>query len=381
MRMVDIETTVIGGGVVGLSIAMAAARAGQEVVVLERNASIGQEVSSRSSEVIHAGLYYPQNSKKAEFCVSGRHKLYRFAEEHGVAARRIGKLVVATSEAELAVLMELRERAQRNGVDDLKFLNPVDVRALEPELFCFAALLSPSSGIVDSHGLMQALYGCMQAGGGSVVLNTSVSGVRRLPGGQFEVQFSSAGSEAAITTRNLFVAAGLGMVDLGSRLPRAEGYQPPRIHFAKGHYFGLTGRAPFQRLVYPVPVEGGLGTHLTLDLQGRVRFGPDVKWVDEIDYSFDDTDGALSRCFEHDIRKYWPALPKGALQPAYTGIRPKISGQCEPSRDFEIHGTNEHGIPRMIVLYGIESPGLTSCLAIGEYCCKLLAHSSAAIAF
>jgi L-2-hydroxyglutarate oxidase LhgO len=175
---------------------------------------------------------------------------------------------------------------------------------------------------------MQALYGCLEAGGGSVVRNTSVSDVRRLPGGQFELQLSSSGSEAAITTRNLFVAAGLGMADLGSRLPRAEGYQPPRLHFAKGHYFGLTGRVPFQRLVYPVPVEGGLGTHLTLDLQGRVRSGPDVKWVDEIDYSFDEADGALRARFEGDIRRYWPGLPEGALQPAYTGIRPKWSGRA-----------------------------------------------------
>lgn len=370
MSTVDIETIVIGGGVIGLAIAVAAARRGQDVLLLERNVSIGQEVSSRSSEVIHAGIYYPANSKKSKLCVTGRRKLYQFAEEHGVATRRIGKLVVATSPAEVAVLKALEQRARQNGVDDLKFLDPADVRVLEPEISCSAALLSPSSGIVDSHGLMQALNGCLQASGGSIVLSTAVTRVDILPNGDFEISVTESGT--TITTRNLFVAAGLGMAELRERLPRNEGYEPPQLYYAKGHYFSLSGQSRFQRLIYPVPVDGGLGTHLTLDLQGRVRFGPDVKWTEKIDYDFDDVEGELAEKFERDIKKYWPGLPRGSLRPAYTGIRPKISARGEPARDFEIHGPKQHGIQRMIALYGIESPGLTSSLAIADYCCALV---------
>lgn len=373
---IDAQTTVIGGGVIGLAIAVAAARKGQEVLLLERNAATGQEVSSRSSEVVHAGLYYPAYSAKAKFCVPGLRKLYQFADENGVSTRRLGKLVVATSPAEVAVLRCLKEAARQNGVEDLRILEPADVRVLEPEIACSAALLSPSSGIIDSRGLMQALDGCLQANGGSVVLKTNVTRVDVLPSGDFEIRFASAAIETTIKTRTVYVAAGLGMAELRERLPRTDGYEPPRIRYAKGHYFSLSGQSPFQRLIYPIPVTGGLGIHLTLDLQGRARFGPDVQWIDAIDYDFDDADGALKASFERSIKRYWPGLPTGLLQPAYTGIRPKLSGPGEPEHDFAIHGPRQHGVSRLVTLYGIDSPGLTSCLEIADYCCSLARDDS-----
>ncbi|MBY0227579.1 MAG: NAD(P)/FAD-dependent oxidoreductase [Hyphomicrobium sp.] len=368
--MADVETVVVGGGVIGLAIAAAAAASGQQVLLLERNSAIGREVSSRSSEVIHAGLYYPPNSNKAKFCVSGRHRLYKFAQDNGVPCKKVGKLVVATTEAELTTLQRIAEGARANGVEDLHFLEPSDVKEMEPELSCVAALLSPSSGIIDSHSLMLALEGHLTASGGMVALNSTVERVDVLSDGEFEVRVN-AGEACTIKARNIYFAAGLGMSDLSDQLPKKNGYEPPRLSYAKGHYFSLIGPAPFQRLVYPVPVEGGLGTHLTLDLQGRGRFGPDVKWIDSIDYAFEDADGQLCAQFEQSIRRYWPSLPSGALQPAYTGIRPKIYRKGEAPRDFEIHGPKQHGIPGLVALYGIESPGLTSCLAIADHCLRI----------
>jgi len=368
----DIETAVIGGGVIGLAIAVACANKGQEAVVFERNADVGREVTSRSSEVIHAGIYYPKGSLKAQACVAGRKRLYEFAGQNAVPAKRIGKLIVAAASAEVALLQKFEGLAYANGVEDLRWLTAADARALEPEVACVAALFSPSTGIIDSHALMKALEGSLQAGNGSVVLRSQLQSALCLSDGTFELEIASGSEISKLTARNLFVACGLGMASLRDKLPFGKGYEPPKTRFAKGHYFTLQGRAPFQHLVYPVPVDGGLGTHLTLDLQGAARFGPDVQWIDRIDYTFDDPGGERRAAFEHAIRRYWPALPDGALEPGYTAVRPKISSKGEPPADFEIHGPEKHGIPRMVALYGIESPGLTSCLALADYCVERL---------
>jgi L-2-hydroxyglutarate oxidase LhgO len=367
----DIETVIVGGGVVGLAIAVECAKAGQETYVLERHAAIGQEVSSRSSEVIHAGLYYPSQSLKARMCVEGKHLLYDYARRRNVAVRQLGKLVVATSSTEADALAAIAARAKANGVDDIRVLDTSDIRAREPDLAGIKALFSPSTGIIDSHGLMSALENDLTENGGTVVLETEVGKVSRNPNGLFEIEMTSGGETTKVTARNLVAAAGLGMAELGKLLPRAAAYTPPRLYFAKGHYFVLRGRARFEHLVYPVPVDGGLGTHLTLDLDGNVRFGPDVQWVDHVDHSFDERDGVRVMDFEHSIRRYWPGLPESALSPGYTGIRPKLSGPGEPARDFEIHGARDHGIPHLVALYGIESPGLTSSLAIARHCLVL----------
>jgi L-2-hydroxyglutarate oxidase LhgO len=371
----DIETVVIGAGVIGLAIAAECANAGQETYVLERHHAIGQEVSSRSSEVVHAGIYYPNKSLKARMCVDGKRLLYAYARDRGVAIRQLGKLIVATSPAEAPALEAIADRAKANGVDDLRVLSGDDVRTLEPEIACVKALFSPSTGVVDSHGLMRALESDLAVRGGSVVLNTEVRSVTRRSDDLFEIDMTSAGETAKITARNLFAAAGLGMAELGNMLPRAGSYAPPRLYFAKGHYFTLRGRSPFRHLVYPVPVEGGLGTHLTLDMDGRARFGPDVQWLDRIDYAFEDAEGSRRADFERSIRRYWPGLPDGALEQNYTGIRPKTSCQGEAARDFDIHGPHDHGIPHLVALYGIESPGLTSSLAIARYCATLVHQS------
>lgn len=371
----DIETAVIGGGAVGLSIAAACARNGQETFLFERRSGLGQEITSRSSEVIHAGIYYPAGSLKASACLAGRRRLYDFAADSGVKFARTGKLIVATSQSEIETLRGLRAKAIANGVDDLVWLDAADARALEPEVACAAALLSPSTGIIDSHGLMVALEGLFLGHAGSVILNTELIDVRYEAGSAFTLKFMTAGEEATLTAGTLIVAAGLGMAGLRSFLPRATSYEPPIVSFAKGHYYSLQGKAPFRHLVYPVPVNGGLGTHLTLDLQGRARFGPDVQWLDRIDYAFDDPEGRRKQEFETSIRRYWPALPPGALEQDYTGIRPKISRPGEPARDFEIHGPERHGVERMVTLYGIESPGLTSCLALADHCLAQLTRS------
>jgi L-2-hydroxyglutarate oxidase LhgO len=368
----DIETAVIGGGVIGLAIAAECARAGEEVFVFERQRTIGQEITSRSSEVIHAGLYYPRNSLKARMCVEGRRLLYAYARNHNVAAKMLGKLVVATTAAETAALDAIAANAAANGVKDLKVLSAEDSRASEPEIAAVKALFSPSTGIVDSHGLMQALDAELAALGGTVVLDTSVQAVKSRDDGRLEVIASSGGEATTFTAGKLYAAAGLGMAELGDALPRAGSYVPPPLYFAKGHYYSLRGRSPFRHLVYPVPVAGGLGTHLTLDIDGNARFGPDVEWIDRIDYSFNDARGERRAEFERAIRTYWPALPEGGLGEAYTGIRPKTSRKGEPARDFEIHGPREHGTANLVALYGIESPGLTSSLAIARHCRNLL---------
>jgi L-2-hydroxyglutarate oxidase LhgO len=368
----DIETIVIGGGVIGLAIARACTKAGYETCVFERCDAIGQGISGRSSEVIHAGLYYPPQSLKARLCVEGKELLYTYARDRNIAFRRLGKLVVATSAADTQTLDAIAKTAKANGVDDLRVLDADGIRALEPDISGVNALFSPSTGIIDSHGLMRALEADIADRGGTIVLRTEVRNVTHRSDGFFEIELVSAGVTAKITARYVFAAAGLGMAEIGAILPGSDSYLPPLLYFAKGHYFALRGESKFQHLVYPAPAEAGLGIHLTLDLEGNVRFGPDVQWVDRVDHAFDDNDGLRRRNFQHSIRRYWPSLPDDALTPGYTGIRPKTSGRGEPAQDFTIHGPRDHGIPHLIALYGIESPGLTSSLAIARYCVALM---------
>lgn len=363
----DFDTLVVGAGVVGLSIARALALAGVEVALLERNDRIGAEISARNSEVIHAGLYYPPGSLRARFCVAGKQMLYRFAEDAGVTVRRYGKLLVATSEAERSKLADIATTAAANGVSDLVHLTEADARALEPELSCVAALLSPSTGVVDSAGLMLALEGHVTSLGGSVILDARVERIEAAAGGGYILHVVSSGEEASLSARRLVLAAGLGGTALADTFAWGEGYAPPRTYPAKGHYYALAGRQPFSHLVYPMPDGAWLGVHLTLDVAARAKFGPDLAWLPTIDYSFDDADGARMASFEREIRRYWPGLPDGALSPDYTGIRPKIYPLGAPPADFAIHGPRAHGRHGLVALYGIESPGLTSSLAIAEH--------------
>lgn len=368
----DFETVVVGAGVVGLAIARALSRQGQSVMLLERHDRVGTETSSRSSEVIHAGIYYAPGSLRARLCVAGKELLYRFCAENGVAHRRCGKLLVATGEDEVGKLEAIAANAAVNGVADLKRLSADDVRALEPQVACAAAYLSPSTGIVDSHGLMQALQGHIAASGGEVVLNTSVVGISRRPDA-FAIEVESGGDRGVLTARQLVLAGGLGATTLGRMLDYRDGYGVPQTYPARGHYYALDGKVPFQHLVYPMPTGAWLGVHLTLDVAGRARFGPDIEWRDNIDYAFDDEEGRRLARFEEEIRRYWPGLPGGALHADSVGVRPKIYREGEPIADFAIHGPQQHGIPRLVALYGIESPGLTSSLAIGDYVASLLA--------
>ncbi|WP_439541015.1 NAD(P)/FAD-dependent oxidoreductase [Hyphomicrobium sp.] len=374
MTAPDIETVVVGAGLVGLAAARALALAGHDVLVLERHAAIGQETSSRSSEVIHAGLYYPPGSLRAKFCVEGRRLLYEFARETGVPVARCGKLLVATAAADCARLDALAANARACGVKDLASLTAAEARALEPELSCAAAVLSPSTGVIDSHALLVALEGHLRAEDGNVVLNHAVEEIGIGSDGTFELSIASGTqAPARLTARNLVLAAGLGATRLGTRIPYRPGYRVPQVYPARGHYYALASKAPFRHLVYPMPDSGWLGIHLTLDIAGRAKFGPDLEWQDgEPSYVFDEQDGARRAAFEAEIRRYWPGLPGGALHPAYVGVRPKIYKAGEPVADFAIHGASHHGVDRLVALYGIESPGLTSSLAIGAHVAGML---------
>jgi len=356
-----VECVVVGAGVIGLAVARALALAGIEVLVLEQAYTIGFETSSRNSEVIHGGLYYPLGSLKARSCVEGRHRLYGYCRERGVPYARLGKLIVATSEAEIAGLEKIASTARGNGVEDLEWLSPTQARRLEPALNCVAALLSPSTGIIDSHALMLAYQGEAEAAGAIVVLRTpALSGSVRHGG--FELAIG--GDEPTrIRCRFLVNAAGLHAPALARMI---EGIPPetiPPAYFCRGVYFTLSGPAPVRRLIYPVPVPGGLGVHITLDLARQARFGPDVEWISAVDYTVDPTRGEV---FYAAIRTYWPGLPDGALQPGYAGIRPKISGPGEPAADFVVQGPDAHGVPGLVNLYGIESPGLTASLPLAD---------------
>lgn len=370
----DVETVVVGAGVEGLGIARALANKGQQVFVLERHDRTGTETSSRNSQVIHAGLYYPQNSLRAELCVKGKALLYGFCEENGVALKRCGKLLVATSDEEITKLEAIAANAARNGVDDLQRLSADEARKLEPEVVCVAAYLSPSTGVIDSHGLMTALEGHLTTRGGQVVLETTVTGLSQPGNGadHFVIETLSAGETSKLTAKNLVLAAGLGGTELGHMLSYAPGYTVPETYPARGHYYALTGAAPFKHLVYPIPQGAWLGVHLTLDVAGRAKFGPDIEWTDHVSYDFDDANGARRTKFEREIRRYWPALPNDSLQPDYVGVRPKIYKQGEQVADFALHGPKTHGIPRLVALYGIESPGLTASLAIADHVAGLI---------
>ncbi|HRD78272.1 MAG TPA: NAD(P)/FAD-dependent oxidoreductase [Hyphomicrobiaceae bacterium] len=360
---VDVETIVVGAGVVGLAIGRALAARGQEVLVLERHALIGSETSSRNSEVVHAGIYYP-----TRLCVAGKEMLYRFSAENGVSVARTGKLLVATSESQHVKLDALHKTADANGVTDLVRLTGAEATAMEPELFCTAALLSPSTGVIDSHGLMVALEGHITTHGGQVVLSTSVERATRGNDGTFRLHTGGA-APGTITCARLVLSPGLGASDLARTLALPSGYAPPPTYYAKGQYYALSGKSPFSRHIYPMPDGAWLGLHVTVDIAGRCKFGPDIEWIPEIDYSFD---VAKLDKFLGFIRSYYPGLDPSRLHADYTGIRPKLYREGEPVPDFRIDGPETHGASRLALLYGIESPGLTASLAIGELVADLV---------
>jgi len=358
----DIDCVVLGAGVVGLAVARELALSGREVLIVEAAEAIGTGTSSRNSEVIHAGIYYPQGSLKARLCVAGKNMLYAYCAERGIPHQRLGKLIVAAIPAQSAQLDDIAERARRNGVDDLYRISGAEARALEPELTCDAALVSPSTGIVDSHALMLALQGDAENAGAQCVFHTRYDHGRVLDTGEFLLSFE--GDEAMELTANCVVnSTGLSAPPVARRLAGQPLERIPDAYFCKGSYFTLAGRAPFSRLIYPMPDSAGLGVHLTLDLGGQAKFGPDTEWVSGEDYTLDP---ARSQVFYEAVRSYWPALPDGALQPGYTGIRPKIVGPGSPAADFVIAGPQTHGVPGLVNLFGIESPGLTACLAIAQ---------------
>lgn len=362
------DALVIGAGVVGLACARALAQAGLEVVVAERHARPGEETSSRNSGVIHSGIYYPKDSLKARLCVAGRERLYAFCAERDIQHRRCGKLVVA-QDGQVPALLALRDKALANGVDDVSLLPTGEAMRLEPEVRCVTALLSPSTGIVDVHEYVLALQADIEASRGIVALGTEfVSAERRSD--RIVSTLRSGGDESEFESRLLLNAAGLGAVGLLSRIAGYPDAGRHRTYYAKGNYFTCQGVKPFRHLIYPMPNEASLGLHATLDLDGSTRFGPDVEWVDTLDYR---VDPARASRFYASIREYWPGLPDGALQPGYAGIRPKRVGPGRAAADFLIEGPVEHGIPGLINLIGIESPGLTSSLAIGaEVASRLL---------
>jgi L-2-hydroxyglutarate oxidase LhgO len=360
-----VQTVVIGAGVVGLAIARSLAMSGREVIVLESEDAIGTGTSARNSEVIHAGIYYPKDSNKARLCVEGKHLLYDYCTSHGINHRRIGKLLVATNIEELPALEEMKLKAEANGVDDLTDMSADEIRATEPNVKAVGALFSPSTGIVDSHGLMLALQGDAEAAGAMIAFSAPVTG------GHIESDgiTLNIGGDTPMTLKcaEMINAAGHGAVQIAAKLDGlpSEFIPPQPTQFAKGNYFILSGKSPFNHLIYPVPVPGGLGTHSTLDLGGQTKFGPDVEWVNELNYEVDPSRAGL---FYASIRRFWPGLPDGALMPGYVGIRPKLRGveAGKYADDFLIEGPDAHGIPGLVNLFGIESPGLTSCLAIAN---------------
>ena len=357
--MERVDTVVIGAGVVGLACARALALAGREVLVLESASTIGTETSSRNSEVIHAGIYYATDSVRARSCVAGKQMLYRYCAEHGVPHRRCGKLIVATDDDQRSALERIRAQAGANGVDDLRWLEPDEVRALEPEVACVAALLSPSTGIIDSHGLMLAYQGDAEDHGAMIAFHAPVTGGQVTADG---IELTVGGHDPMqLQAQRVVNAAGLYAPAVARSI---EGVPPARIpnpYFAKGNYYTLSGARPFSHLVYPVPEKGGLGIHVTIDLGGQVRFGPDVEWIEKVDY---DVDPARSDGFYEAIRRYYPGLKDGAIEPGYAGIRPKIQPQGAPAADFVIQGADEHGVPGLVNLFGIDSPGLTASMAL-----------------
>jgi L-2-hydroxyglutarate oxidase LhgO len=356
-----VDCAVIGGGVIGLAVARALSGAGREVIILERERHAGMHMSSRNSEVIHAGMHYPQGSLKALTCVSGRELLYRYCDERGIAYRRCGKFIVAASDAELAQLQAIESQARANGLFDLQFLTGAEARRLEPELSCHAALASPSTGIIDSHGYMMSLLADAESGGAQIAYGAAVSALRPTRGG---VDISLESESLPVLRARLVVnSAGLDAHHVARLIEGFPAELIPEVRYAKGNYFALTGAAPFGRLIYPVPELGGLGIHMTLDLAGRARFGPDVEWVDDVNYR---VDSARQADFYGAIRRYWPRLAAGQLSPAYAGIRPKLLGRGGAA-DFCMLGPADHGVVGVVNLFGMESPGLTASLAIAAH--------------
>lgn len=360
--MESVDCIVIGAGVVGLAVARALALAGREVIVLEAAEGIGTETSSRNSEVIHAGIYYPANSFMARFCVAGRRALYPYCAERGVAHSNCGKLIVATSAEEDAKLAGIKARAEANGVEGMRVLTRAEAVALEPNLHCTSALYSAVTGIIDSHAYMLALQGDAENAGAVCVFHSPVLGGRVRAGG-IEVDVGGA-DPMTLRCRLLVNSAGLHAPDVARRITGVPPDRIPTAYYAKGNYFTLAGRSPFSRLIYPVPVPGGLGVHLSIDLGGQARFGPDVEWIEGIDYT---VDPARAGKFYTAVRRYWPELPDGAIQPGYSGIRPKIVPPSVASQDFVIQGPQTHGVAGLINLFGIESPGLTASLALADF--------------
>ena len=366
--METLDCAVIGAGVVGLAIARKLAQSGRDVVILEAEDAFGTHTSARNSEVMHAGIYYASGSMKARLCVAGRKALYPYCAEHAVNHQRIGKVIVACDDAEVAALKKYKAQAEANGVDDLRMLDPAELKAMEPNVRCVAGFLSPSTGIIDSHGLMLAYQGDAEAHGAMLAFTGPVSGGRVQNDG---ILLEVGGEQPMqVLARRVVNSAGLHAPKVAASL---EGFPPthvPPSYYCKGNYYSLAGRAPFSRLIYPIPEAAGLGVHVTLDLAGQARFGPDVEWIDKIDYT---VDPQRAEKFYAAIRSYWPDLKDGALSPGYSGIRPKIQAPSEPARDFMIEGPRDHGVPGLVNLFGIESPGLTASLALGDLVAGLFA--------
>jgi len=363
-----VDCVVVGAGVIGLAVARALAEAGRSVLVIESCRAIGTGASSRNSEVVHGGLYYAPGSLKARLCVAGRRLLYAYCAERGVAHRKLGKFVVGTQPGHESRLAAILATARDNGVENIDWIDPREAAAAEPALRCTAALYSRETGIVDSHGLMLALHGDLERAGGLIAFDAPLARAARTTGGW--CIDTGGGAPCTLSCDWLVNCAGLHAQEVAARIEPLPPQHIPRRVLARGCYFALAGRAPFARLIYPVPADGGLGVHLTLDLAGQARFGPDVEWIDGIDYR---VDPRRAQAFYPEIRAYWPALPDGALQPAYAGIRPKLSGPGEPARDFVIDGPGVHGVAGLVNLFGIESPGLTACLAIAAEVARLAA--------
>jgi L-2-hydroxyglutarate oxidase LhgO len=375
MALEQIDTVVIGAGVVGLACARALALAGREVMVLESAGAIGTGISARNSEVVHAGIYYLSGSLKAQHCVTGKQLLYTYCQARGIAHQRCGKLIVATTPSQQGQLLALQQRALANGVGDVQLLSAAQARALEPHLRCESALFSPSSGIVDSHALMLALQGDLEQAGGMVVLNTTVQGAEVGPQLLLHTVNTHTQATQQLQAQIVVNAAGLQAVALAQAMQGYAAQHVPAQWFAKGSYFGLAGKAPFSHLIYPVPKPGGLGVHLTLDLGGQAKFGPDVQWLDAsapapFDYA---VDVARATVFYDEVRKYWPGLPEGVLTPAYSGVRPKLHGLDALPADFMISGPSTHNIGGLVQLFGMESPGLTASLSIAQHVLTLVA--------